>query len=125
MRKNTRPWTLADGMRAESLNTDWASEEYEAHRERTLYRFNRIKPTHGGCFGSGNCKVCDRPTAYGSITYAGAEIPLDMEHYIEFHDHAPTLEELRTIDEAFFETMERERRAVHKSTQEFHRRVKG
>jgi hypothetical protein len=127
MKAAKAPWTPGQGMRAESLNNDWraASEELEAHRESILYRFDRIKPLTLGYFGSGNCKICDRPTTYGSVKYAGVEIPLDMAHYIEFHNHAPTLEELRSIDGAFFETMEQKRQAVRESTLEFQRRVKG
>lgn len=87
------------GLTAEEVNNKWTGENHEIERERVLFRLTRIDAqTHDGYFGANNCKLCDNHVPYGSREFGGVEWPVDIQHYIEFHGHKPSDDELQAIN---------------------------
>lgn len=103
------------GLEYNEINSNWDNEkEYEIERERLLYRLMTIekRSESPGYFGSTYCKICDLGTPYGSRSYIGVEWPINIHHYIEFHGHKPTEEEIGAIESLFEELNEREQKRI-------------
>jgi hypothetical protein len=87
------------GLTTEEINNKWVGNDHEIDRERLLFRLTRIdEQTRDGYFGANNCKLCDNHVPYGSREFGGVEWPVDIQHYIEFHGHRPTDDELQAIN---------------------------
>ncbi len=94
-----------NGLRIEEMNSNWTGDDHEIDRERLLFRLTRIAAASqdGGCFGSNTCQLCTCHTPYGSHSFGGVEWQADIAHYIEFHGHKPTDNELQAINFKFEE----------------------
>lgn len=100
----------SNGMVKEDVNSNWVGDQYTADRERLLYRLQKIEKFSStqGYYGQGNCKLCGCGTPYGSRRYGDVEWPVDIQHYIEYHGHKPTDDELDAMHFSFNEFHTRE-----------------
>lgn len=106
-----------NGTDVSTLNKEWAGEEHQVERECVLYRLMTIekKSTSLGYFGSRNCTLCGLSTPYGSRKYGPVEWSIDIHHYIEFHGHRPTDDEMQAINFSFEEIKQRQENEIRKA----------
>jgi hypothetical protein len=76
-------------------NSEWEGDQHMSKREHLVFRLMIIdefcKP------GKYNCKLCGYEYSYGSREYGGIGWNIGIRHYIEWHGHRPSEDQIDAI----------------------------
>lgn len=94
---------MSIGCRIEEVNMEWKEAKHNVDRERLLFRLMTIerhaeRDEYFLASRDHRCAICDMSTPSGSRSWGDVEWPVEIHHYVEFHSHKPSDEQVQAID---------------------------